>query len=192
MVGAARRDSCAAASRQGLTGALAIDANAVAGLSAFAAAAAACAGVAMRRGRARALWATLATLHALWALEIVLNLRYRFRAALVPLMQERGWYASRTTWQAAAIVVALVLGTAIAAIVLRRHRHDGAALGAIAGTALALVLLAVETISLHRVDAVMYAQAGPLVVLAWLWIGAATIVIASALAASAASRRAKR
>ena len=161
-----------------------LDANAVAGLCAFGAAAVACLLVAVRRARASALWATLATLHALWALEIVLNLRYRFRAALIPLLQDRGWYASRTTWQGAAIVVALLLGAALAGFALRRHRRDGAALGAIFGTALALMLLAVETISLHRVDAVMYADAGPLVVLAWLWVGAAAIVIASALAAS--------
>jgi len=162
----------------------AIDANAVAGLSAFAAAAAACLRVALRRDRSAALWATLAALHAAWALEIVLNLRYRFRAALIPLLQERGWYASRTAWQGAAIVAAVLIGTGLTAWAWRRHRDDGAALGAIAGTALALLLLAVETISLHRVDAAMYAEAGPLVRLAWAWLGAAAIVIASALAAS--------
>jgi len=161
-----------------------MDANAVAGLSAFAAAAAACLRVSLRRGRSAALWGTLAALHAAWALEIVLNLRYRFRAALIPLLQERGWYASRTTWQGVAIVAALLIGTALAGWLWRRHRSDGAAVGAIVGTALALMLLVVETISLHRVDAVMYAQRGPLVLLAWAWIGAAAIVIASALAAS--------
>jgi len=162
-----------------------MDANAVAGLSAFAAAAAACLRVALSRRGAAALWGTLAALHAWWALEILLNLRYRFRAALIPLLQDHGWYASRTTWQAAAIVAALLVGTALAAWLWRRHRDDGAAVGAIAGTALALMLLVVETISLHRVDAVMYAQVGPLVLLAWAWIGAAAIVIASALVASA-------
>lgn len=161
-----------------------MDANAVAGLSAFAAAAAACLRVSLRRGRSAALWATLAALHAAWALEIVLNLRYRFRAAILPLLQDRGWYASRTAWQGAAIVAALLLGTGLAAWAWRRHRGDRAALGAIAGSALAFLLLAVETISLHRVDAVMYAEAGPLVLLAWAWIGAGAIVIASALAAS--------
>jgi hypothetical protein len=161
-----------------------MDANAVAGLSAFAAAAAACLRVSLRRGRSAALWGTLAALHAAWALEIVLNLRYRFRAAIIPLLQDRGLYASRTAWQGAAIVVAGLLGTALAAWAWRRHRDDRAALGAIAGTALALMLLVVETISLHRVDAVMYAQAGPLLLLPWAWSGAAAIVIASALAAS--------
>ena len=39
-------------------------------------------------------------------------------------------------------------------------------------------------LSLHRVDAVMYAQAGPLLLLPWAWIGAAAIVIAAAWAAS--------
>jgi hypothetical protein len=161
-----------------------MDANAVAGLSAFAAAAAACLRVSLRRGRSAALWGTLAALHAAWALEILLNLRYRFRAAILPLLQDRGLYASRTAWQGAAIVAVLLVGTALAAWAWRRHRDDGAALGAIAGTALALMFLVVETISLHRVDAVMYAEAGPLVLLAWAWIGAAAIVIASALASS--------
>jgi len=161
-----------------------MDANAVAGLSAFAAAAAACLRVSLRRGRSAALWGTLAALHASWALEIVLNLRYRFRAAILPLLQDRGLYASRTAWQGAAIVAALLIGTAVAGWAWRRHRDDGAALGAIAGTALALMLLVVETISLHRVDAVMYAQGGPLVLLAWAWIGAAAIVIASAWGSS--------
>ena len=161
-----------------------MDANAVAGLSAFAAAAAACLRVSLRRGRSAALWETLAALHAAWALEIVLNLRYRFRAAILPLLQDRGLYGSRTAWQGAAIVVALLIGAALAAWAWRRHRGDGAALGAIAGTALALMLLVVETISLHRVDAVMYAEVGPLVLLAWAWIGAAAIVIASALRSS--------
>ena len=161
-----------------------MDANAVAGLSAFAAAAAACLRVSLRRGRSAALWGTLAALHAAWALEIVLNLRYRFRAAIIPLLQDRGLYASRTAWQGAAIVAALLIGIALAAWIWRRHRDDGAALGAIAGTALALMLLVVETISLHRVDAVMYAQAGPLLLLPWAWIGAAAIVIVAAWAAS--------
>ena len=161
-----------------------MDANLVVGLLAFAAAAAACLRVALQRGRSAALWGTLAALHAAWALEVLLNLRYRFRTAILPLLQERGWYGSRTVWQTEAIVVALLIGTALAAWVARRHRDDGAVLGAIAGTALALMLMVVETISLHRVDAMMYAQAGPLVVLAWAWVGAAAIVIASALAAS--------
>ena len=161
-----------------------MDANAVAGLSAFAAAAAACLRVSLRRGRSAALWGTLAALHAAWALEIVLNLRYRFRAAILPLLQDRGLYGSRTAWQGVAIVVALLIGAALAVWVWRRHRDNGAALGAIAGTALALMLLVVETISLHRLDAVMYAEVGPLVLLAWAWIGAAAIVIASALASS--------
>jgi hypothetical protein len=174
-----------------------MDANTVVGLSAFATAAVACLRVSLRRGRSAALWGVLAALHASWALEILLNLRYRFRAAILPLLQERGWYASRTTWQGAAIVAALLIGTALAASAWRRHRDDAAALGAIAGTALALMLMAVETISLHRVDEVMYAEAGPLVLLAWAWLGAAAIVIASALAApldrsrSAAGTRAR-
>ena len=91
-----------------------MDANAVAGLSAFAAAAAACLRVSLRRGRSAALWETLAALHAAWALEIVLNLRYRFRAAILPLLQDRGLYGSRTAWQGAAIVVALLIGAALA------------------------------------------------------------------------------
>ena len=161
-----------------------MNANAIAGLSAFAAAAAACARVSLRSDRSAVLWRTLAVLHASFALEILMNLRYGFRAAIIPLLQDRGWYPSRTAWQEASIVLALLVGTALAVWVWRRHRGDGAARGAILGTALALLLLFVETISLHSVDALMYAEAGPLVRLAWAWVGAAAIVIASTLAAS--------
>jgi hypothetical protein len=161
-----------------------MDANIVVGLSAFAGAAAACLRVSLRRERSAALWGTLAALHAAGALEILLSLRYRFRAAILPLLQDRGLYASRAAWQGEAIVATLLIGTALAAWLWRRNRDDGAALGAITGTALALMLLVVETISLHRVDAVMYAEAGPLVLLAWAWIGAEAIVIVSALASS--------
>jgi hypothetical protein len=52
---------------------------------------------------------------------------------------------------------------------------------AIVGTAVGVSLLGAETVSLHRIDAVMYAQAGPLVVLAWMWIAASTVVVAGAL-----------
>jgi hypothetical protein len=159
-----------------------IDANAVAGFSAFSAAGAACARVAMRGSRARALWSGLGVVHTLWAIEILLDLRYRWRGVLIPLLQARGWYASRTGWQEGAIVVALMMGATLVFVAWRRHRHDAPVLGALAGTVLAVMLLAVETVSLHRIDALMYAEAGPLVVLAWLWIGSAAIVVASAWA----------
>ena len=113
----------------------AMDANLVAGLSAFAGAAAACLRVSLRRGRSAALWGTLAALHAAWALEIVLNLRYRFRTAILPLLQERGWYEIahrladlRRSWSHCSSAPRSRRGSR------RRHRDDGAALAAIAGT----------------------------------------------------------
>jgi hypothetical protein len=163
-----------------------LNANAIAGLCGFAVASAACLGVAWRRAGSGVLWWRLGALHGLCALEILLNLRYRGHDLVVPMLERRGWYGARQGWQGAAVVVALVVAAALTWLAARRQRGDGAAIGAVVGTSLAFSLFAVETISLHRIDAVMYVEAGPLLALAWMWLAASAIVTLSALAALAA------
>jgi hypothetical protein len=75
-----------------------------------------------------------------------------------------------------------VLVAAVVLFAAWRHRDDAAATLAIIGTAAGVSLFGSETISLHRIDAVMYAEAGPLVVLAWMWIATSAVVVAAALA----------
>ena len=59
----------------------------------------------------------------------------------------------------------------------RSRGHGGLVVGGMLGAGLGLFL--VEAISLHSVDAVMYAQAGPVLLIGWIW-AALGLVIAAA------------
>lgn len=161
--------------------ALPLDATRLAGTLAFAAAALACLRVAMAGGRRATLWRALAAVHLVCLFEVVLGLRYDLHIAVNGVLQERGWYASRGRWQAPLLVGALALMGTAAAWACWRHRADPKAARALAGTAVALSVFATETLSLHRIDAVLYAPAGPLLVIGWLWLGAAALVIRATL-----------
>ncbi|MEO8836948.1 MAG: hypothetical protein ABI364_09440 [Caldimonas sp.] len=163
---------------------LTIDASIVAGVSVFALAAATCARTARRTTTVPTWWRALAGVNAACAVEVLLGLRYRLHNLVIAPLQELGWYSARSPWQAVAIVTLVALALVLVAVVAWRRRGDAALVVATFGTALALALLAVEAISLHRVDAMMYAFVGPLVVVAWLWAGAAALVTGSAFAAA--------
>ena len=160
---------------------LILDATRIAGALAFGTAALACLRAARVAPRRPALWRVLGAVQLLCVLEVLLALRYELHDVAIGLLQEHRWYASRGQWQPALLGAALMPLAALAAWAAWRHRADGARIAAIAGTALGVSLLGTETISLHRIDAVMYWQAGPFVVVVWLWLAAALVVIAAAL-----------
>ena len=153
-----------------------LDPSRLAGTVAFAATAVACGVVAWTAPRRATLWWTLAAVQLALLAELLLGLRYRLHGSFNDLLQQRGWYASRGEWQVELLVTALVFVIALVAFACWRHRRDGAATAAIIGTALGAALFATETVSLHRIDAIMYAPAGPVVALAWMWIAVSALV----------------
>ncbi|MEO8312378.1 MAG: hypothetical protein ABI520_14505 [Caldimonas sp.] len=159
-----------------------LDATRVAGSLAFGAAALACLRAARVAPRGRVLWWVLGTVQLFCVLEVLFALRYELHDIATGLLQEHRWYASRGQWQAELLGTGLALIAAIAGWAAWRHRDDGARTAALAGTALGVSVLGAETISLHRIDALMYSQAGPFVVVVWLWLAAALVVVAAALA----------
>lgn len=161
---------------------VALDPTRLAGTLAFGTAALAClrAAAASRR-RPASLWWSLGALQLVCVLEVLLGLRYGLHETFNGLLQDRGWYASRGAWQGELLLAALGGVGTIVALACWRHRDDAAAIVAVVGTALGVSVLGTETISLHRIDAIMYAPAGPLVALAWMWIAAAALVTAAAL-----------
>lgn len=163
-----------------------LDATRIAGSLAFGAAALACLRAAGVTPRRPALWWVLGAVQLFCVLEVLLGLRYGLHDTAIGLLQEHRWYASRVQWQAELLGAALALVAAIAGWTAWRHRDDGTRIAAIAGTAFGVSLLGAETISLHRIDALMYAQAGPFVVVVWLWLAAAAVVV---VAAALAPRR---
>jgi len=169
--------------RAGVSGLnIVFDPTRVAGTVAFGAAALACFHAAAVTPRRSYLWWLLGAVQLACLLEVLLGLRYGWHDTVKSLLQERGWYASRGQWQAELLAVALALIAVLAIFAAWRHRVDGAGRVAIAGTALGVSLLGTEAISLHRVDAIMYARLGPFDALVWMWLAAAAIVVTAALA----------
>lgn len=158
---------------------LSIDLTQWVGIAVFACAAIAC----LAASHARPLpWRVLAALHIACCVEVVAGTRYLVHNAMDFTLQAQGRYEGRHpvqfTLAAMTLTVALVCGLAI----LRRRQRLGVGLtGALIGTALTATLFAIETISMHHVDAVMYAMAGPIKAIGWLWVGVAAITTTSAL-----------
>lgn len=162
----------------------ALDPTRLAGTLAFGTAALGCLYVAASaRSQRTSVWWILGAVQLVCLLEVLLGLRYGLHNAFGRLLKDRGWYASRDQWQAELLVGAVVLVAAAAACACWRHRHDGAAMLAIVGTALGVSVLGAETVSPHRLDAIMYTPAGPWVVLAWMWLAASAVVTVAALKA---------
>jgi hypothetical protein len=165
-----------------------LDPSRLAGTAAFATVALACAAAAWVAPRRATLWWALGAVHLALLAEVLIGARYRLHDAFNDWLQARGWYAARGEWQGELLLGILVAAVGVVALACWRHRRDGAALVAIAVTAVGVSLFAVETVSVHGVDAIMYAPAGPIVALAWMWIGVSALVSAAAAAAIAGRR----
>lgn len=179
---------------------LGADATRLAGHAAFALAA--LAAVAAARGSRRAgrpdarLWWTIALVFGLLWLELSLDWRFVPRAVAQAALDARGAYGGRGGLQVALLgALAALAGVGAAATLwtVRRRRRAGArALPAFrpttriafATTAALLALFAVEAVSLHGVDALLYRRLGPLLAVGWLWVGASAVVVGMAAAHS--------
>lgn len=157
------------------------------GLLAFipaALAAAAAFGTASRSQRGgRGTWAAIAVLHTLLAVEIFAEMRHRLHRAIDDWLIAASVYSERRPAQVALLLVVVVL----AALATRRiARLESTRRLAIArgATAALVTLFIVETISLHAVDAVLYRPAGPVLLIAWLWLACGWTTAAAAISRS--------
>jgi hypothetical protein len=145
-----------------------INATQLAGLLAFGAASLACARAA--RARQQRLWWKLAAISTGFALEAVLGLRHRLRGAVDIWLQGEGLYDSRTPAQIGLLVLcALLLAWAVWGLAGLRRAGPHARVAATA-CAVTLCLFVIEAISLHGVDALMYANIGPVRAVGWIWV----------------------
>lgn len=154
----------------------------IAGVLAFAVAAAAC-WLAARgaRGSAAKAWKLLAVLQGLFLAEVVFGVRHEAHEVVNGFLQDHGWYWQRQTAQVLLLGVALVtVGVGLAAIMRWGRAHRGVLPAALASFAVAM-LLALEMISLHAVDALLYFHVGSLMVIAALWVACAAVIVACAV-----------
>ena len=147
-----------------------MDATQWAGVLSFGVASAACLVTACRP------WPLLAIVNGCYAAECALGSRHGLHNAAIAAMGE--YYSGRASIQMVLIAIALGLG----AIFILPRRTDPAGRtrsGAATATLVTALLFILETISLHRVDAVLYRPAAAgLLVIGWLWLllGGATII----------------
>ena len=153
--------------------------NQMTGIACFALATAACAYAARRGSHA---WRALAWTQAAFCLEIVVSLRHRLHDFIDTMLQDQGWYAERTPWQLGLLAVVAVLTIACLPFAWRGARGDRLATIALAASLAVAASFAFEAVSLHGVDAWMYARVGPLLAVVVGWIAASLVVIAAALA----------
>ena len=156
------------------------------GVLAFAVATIACA-IASRRtqGRDKRLWALLAAVNFLFFVEIFAGFRHRIHDFADGLLMARGLYDERHGPQEMLVmsVGAIVLVFVLLPLLLRRVSTTVRIATSI--TIALFALFAVEVVSLHAIDVILYRPVGPVYVIGWLWAAAAmTICLAASQAAS--------
>lgn len=156
------------------------------GLLAFAGATVACARAAVALGGRR--WWLLASAASACLLEVAIGLRHRSHDLVDAMLQAKGLYAARGQAQEALLAIAGLLAIGTLAGLLRWRGADIHSRVAAIACLASLCLFAVEAISLHAVDAVMYAKLGPVLLIGWAWATLALVTAASALRATKINR----
>ena len=153
------------------------------GLLSFAAATIACL-IAARRSTLRdaRTWKVLALMNCLFFIEINIGLRYRITELANTLLKMQNMYAQlHGSFQKIIIILIATIALIFVMLFLLWRPLDGRAVRAAASITIAvLALFAIETVSLHALDAVFYRPIGPVLMLGWVWaIAAAGICLAA-------------
>jgi hypothetical protein len=161
---------------------MALNLTQLVGATAFLVAALACLRTGLRCGHG--LWYAIAALLLALALEVVCGVRYRAHDLANSLLALEETYGARQSIQHLLLITVLVVTAAVLLIVLKLRSIAVAARLAII-VAVALVgLFMVETVSLHDIDAVLYASKGLIARIAWIWVAGACLIATCAVACS--------
>jgi len=156
------------------------------GMLGFVSAAALCLLASLRvRTVTRQLWRGIAGVLLLSAAEVLLGWRHRLHLFVNAVLEVVDLYRFR--WAIQLLVIAGVVAWVVRAYQRappREHLGTPTATAASA-TAGLLALFAIETTSLHILDALLYAHAGPVVLIGWLWLLLASVIGVAALWATA-------
>ena len=152
-----------------------INATQLTGMLSFAAATIACL-IALRRSKwpdART-WTLLALANCIFVVEIFIGLRHRIHDLADSLLMARGLYDERQEPQEIITIWFGIIATffVILPLFLRRVGEVDVRLAASITIAL-FALFAIETVSLHATDAVLYRSIGPVYTIGWIWAAAA-------------------
>jgi hypothetical protein len=132
------------------------------------------------------IWKLLGFTHLLFTIEILVGFRHRLHNLVVAVLVEDGKYNQRGVLQENLILLSAVIILTLATMIFIRYRQTTwSANLAIAVTIAVFLLFAIETVSLHAVDAVLYRRIASVMIVGWIWAIAGCSVV---LAASFRSR----
>lgn len=158
---------------------------------AYAAAMVACVFTWLRAGRdllLKRLAAVLAIAEAALFFDVMFNWRWAIHGWLESQFQAHSLYDRRRGVQEAILALLTLAVLLVLRRVFRHLRGRPWAVSAAFCASLSLALWCVEVISLHQIDRILYAKAGPMMVIAWLWLLLCLLTAASLTIASAGSR----
>ncbi len=161
-----------------------INSTQLAGLIGFGATALLCARAAWRQTHARSLWVSLAIVYSLMFVDVVVQLRHLIRVEITDTLKALGVYGDRQSAQTALLIGLGVVAAYFSLRLLIRMRTMAlSAQFAFVGTLLVIALYVLELISLHVIDAILYRQTGPILLIGWLWLAGSGISAAAAVTA---------
>lgn len=160
------------------------------GVVAFFAAAIAAGLLALRKdghpGGSARVWALVAVAHLAFAAEVVFGTRHQVHDMVNAVLRENGLYPGRAAIQAGLLILCgLCIAIGIGGVrrwlggVARLTHH---ARRTVFVTLAVGALFMVESVSLHAIDQVLYAIAGPVRTIAYVWVCAALLILAGAWA----------
>lgn len=158
------------------------------GLIGFGTAALLCLWAVWRKIHARNIWIVLSIGYLMMFVDILTQMRFQIRDVIGDTLKLLGIYEDRRTGQAISIVVTVCVVAFFGLPIFGRMRKFvfSARLAMVAGM-LALALTLMEIISLHAIDAILYNQIGPVLLIGWLWL-ACGLTSAGAVVVTAKTR----
>jgi magnesium-transporting ATPase (P-type) len=154
------------------------------GLLSFSVTAALCFAVWRSTQNARSTWAWITIAYAGLAIDVLLSGRHLLSGALRSILRTIDLYQNRGFLQILIVFLLIAIALAIVGMTVRLSRQQvSSASKAALATALTLLFFLVETVSAHKIDAILYQKAGPILFIGWIWIALATLTITIAIGA---------
>jgi hypothetical protein len=128
-------------------------------------------------------WKVLSFVNAFLLLEVIVKFRFLVLEFARATLRQEGLYDELHGRIQAIVVVTIAAGALLVAILvlLWRPIPGGAARVAASMTVVILTSFVMEMISLHQLNAVLYRTVGPLLMIGWVWTGAAAVICFAAV-----------
>jgi hypothetical protein len=127
-------------------------------------------------------WKILALIYCLLTIEVLVGFRHSLHDLCAHIFEIEQGYSSRGPVQELLTLFLAVVAIILTGFVLFLFRFDASGARIATMVALAvLALFAIETISLHPIDAILYRSTASVMTVGWIWAGAGAITMMTSL-----------